>query len=49
MELPPANAGAIFHIATNSGKFQGRTVPTTPIGSRTIIDTTSRAVGETWS
>ena len=49
MEFPPASAGPSFHMAVKIGKFQGRTAPTTPIGSRTIIDTMSGGVGDTWS
>ena len=30
--LPVASAGAIFHAAIRSGKFQGMTCPATPIG-----------------
>jgi len=32
MALPPASAGASFHAAINSGKFQGMICPTTPSG-----------------
>ncbi len=35
--LPSASAGAIFHMACSSGKFQGVIAPTTPTGSRTVI------------
>ena len=31
--LPQARAGASFHAAIRSGKFQGTIWPTTPIGS----------------
>src|SRR6185436_12809805 len=34
--LPHASAGAIFHTASISGKFQGVIAPTTPIGSRSV-------------
>ncbi len=34
--LPAASAGATFHEAINSGKFQGTIRPTTPIGSRSV-------------
>ncbi len=37
IELPAASAGPIFQASISSGKFQGRTKPTTPTGSRTII------------
>ena len=44
-EQPAASAGASFQAAISSGKFQGSTSPTTPIGSLTIIATTLSAVG----
>ncbi len=31
--LPPASAGASFHVAMSSGKFHGMICPTTPSGS----------------
>ncbi len=34
--LPQASAGAIFHAASNSGKFHGTIAATTPIGSRSV-------------
>ncbi len=34
--LPQARAGAIFHAAWISGKFQGTIAATTPIGSRSV-------------
>ena len=34
--LPAASAGATFHEAISSGKFQGTIRPTTPIGSRSV-------------
>ena len=34
MVQPAASAGAIFHTAISSGKFQGMIWPTTPTGSR---------------
>ena len=33
---PTANAGAIFHAVSVSGKFHGVTTPTTPTGSQVI-------------
>ena len=33
---PVAIAGAIFHAAISSGKFQGMIWPTTPTGSRRV-------------
>ena len=33
---PAASAGASFHAAIMSGKFQGMIWPTTPIGSRKV-------------
>ena len=32
-QLPAASAGASFHTAISSGKFQGMICPTTPSGS----------------
>ncbi len=32
-QLPAASAGASFHTAISSGKFQGMIWPTTPSGS----------------
>ena len=32
-QLPAASAGASFHAAISSGKFQGMIWPTTPMGS----------------
>ena len=43
--LPVARMGPSFQAAISSGKFQGKTQPTTPIGSRTTIETTSAPVG----
>jgi hypothetical protein len=43
--LPRASAGAIFHIAWRSGKFQGVIAPTTPIGSRSVISRASGRAG----
>ena len=40
--LPAASAGAAFQAAIMIGKFQGRTAPTTPIGSRMIMPSASR-------
>ena len=37
--LPAASAGASFHDAIASGKFQGVISPTTPIGSRNVMAT----------
>ena len=34
--LPHASAGATFHAASSSGKFQGTIAATTPIGSRSV-------------
>ena len=34
--LPHARAGATFHAAISSGKFQGTIAPTTPTGSRVV-------------
>ena len=34
--FPAASAGATFHEAIFSGKFQGTISPTTPIGSRSV-------------
>ena len=44
--LPAANAGPIFQASIWIGKFQGRMQATTPIGSRTIIDTTFGPEGD---
>ena len=44
--LPAAKAGPIFHAIIWIGKFHGRMQATTPIGSRTISDTTSGPDGE---
>ena len=33
MQLPAASAGASFHVAISSGKFQGMIMPITPSGS----------------
>lgn len=35
IEQPAASDGPIFHASISSGKFHGRTSPTTPMGSRT--------------
>ena len=43
--LPAVSAGAAFQAAIISGKFQGRTAPTTPIGSRMIMPSASGPVG----
>ena len=37
--LPAASAGATFHEAITSGKFQGTISPTTPSGSRNVMST----------
>ena len=37
--LPAASAGATFHEAITSGKFQGTISPTTPSGSRKVMST----------
>ena len=37
--LPAASAGATFHEAIVSGKFQGVISPTTPSGSRNVMST----------
>ena len=34
--LPQASAGATFHAASSSGKFQGTMAATTPTGSRSV-------------
>ena len=47
--LPLANAGAAFQAAIISGKFHGRTAPTTPIGSRMMSPSASSPVGATAS
>ena len=49
--LPAARAGPIFQASICAGKFHGRIMPTTPMGSRTIIETMSGPLGETrsWS
>ena len=45
-ELPAvSDAGAAFQAAIIIGKFQGRTAPTTPIGSRMIMPSASGPVG----
>ena len=44
-EFPAARAGPIFQAAISSGKFQGRTAPTTPTGSRTMIAMASSPTG----
>ena len=36
--LPAASAGAIFQAPISSGKFQGMIWPTTPMGSRSTIE-----------
>src|SRR4029077_4482555 len=46
-EQPAASAGASFQAAINSGKFQGRTRPATPIGSLMITASAVAAVGAT--
>ena len=43
--LPAVSAGAAFQAASMSGKFQGRTPATTPIGSRMIMPSASGPVG----
>ena len=35
--FPAASAGATFHDAIGSGKFQGTIIPMTPIGSRKVM------------
>ena len=44
-ELPVASAGPIFQAAISSGKFQGTTAATTPMGSRRIMPSALSAVG----
>ncbi len=39
MVLPAARAGATFHDAIASGKFQGTMSATTPSGSRKVMST----------
>ncbi len=34
--FPHASAGAIFHAASDSGKFHGVIAPITPSGSRSV-------------
>ncbi len=48
-EQPAASAGPIFQASIRSGKFQGSTSPTTPIGSRAITAMTSSPAGAAWS
>ena len=45
--LPAARAGATFHEAMTSGKFQGTISPTTPSGSRKVMSTPP-ATGIVW-
>ena len=35
-QLPQANAGATFHVSSNSGRFHGAMIPTTPSGLRSV-------------
>ena len=35
-QFPQASAGATFHAASERGKFQGMTAPTTPSGSLSV-------------
>ena len=46
--LPAASAGATFHEAINSGKFQGTMRPTTPIGSRRVRSSPGFDTGIVW-
>ena len=46
-EHPAASAGPIFQAIMSSGKFQGKTSPTTPTGSRTTMATWSSDAGAT--
>ena len=48
-EQPAASAGPIFQASISSGKFQGSTRPTTPIGSRTTSASAEAATGAVWS
>ena len=43
--FPAANAGAAFHAAIGSGKFQGTIAATTPIGCRNVKSKPPRATG----
>ena len=43
--LPAARAGAIFQVASRSGKLNGVIAPTTPSGSRTVYDSMSPGTG----
>ena len=45
--FPAASAGATFHEAIASGKFQGTIRPTTPSGSRNVMSTPP-ATGIVW-
>ena len=49
IEHPAARAGPIFQASISSGKFHGRTAPTTPIGSRTTSAIASSPTGAVWS
>ena len=44
--FPVARIGPNFQAAIIAGKFQGRIAATTPIGSRTIIESTLGSLGE---
>ncbi len=46
--LPAASAGATFHEAISSGKFQGTMSPTTPIGSRSVRSSPGFETGIVW-
>ena len=46
--LPAASAGATFHEAISSGKFQGTISPTTPIGSRRVRSSPGLDTGIVW-
>ena len=46
MALPAARAGASFHTAISSGKFQGMICPTTPSGSWKWYATVSSSIWE---
>ena len=46
--LPAASAGATFHEAISSGKFQGTMSPHTPIGSRRVRSRPGLTTGMVW-
>ena len=46
--FPAASAGATFHAAISSGKFQGTIRPTTPIGSRSVRSSPGLETGIVW-